>query len=146
MARERAIAIFIGSIMILSAAGFALNSAINQGQDQNPGYNIPTIVTRQLTPEESIYVLQSGKVLIEFLYSENCTECQEKIANLEGFAQRMSEFAVLEEVKGNETSIQMIGIGGKIVDMTNQTLSDQNLMGTFCEIAIAQPAECLMGE
>lgn len=144
MAKERLIAIFIGSIMVLSAAGFAINSAVNQGDSQTPGYNIPTIVTRQLTPEESIYVLQNGKVLIEFFYAENCTDCPAKMTALEGFVQRLSEFAVLEEVKGNETSIQIIGAGGRIVDMTNQTLSGDALMSKFCEIAIAQPAECLM--
>ena len=146
MAKERLMAIFIGVIMVLSAAGFAINSAVNQQGGQSSGYDIPAIVTKQLTPEESVYVLQSGRVLIEFFYAENCTNCQDKIAALEGFAQKMSEFAVLEEVQGNETSIQIIGAGGRIVDITNQSLSDQNLMNTFCEIAIAQPAECLMNE
>jgi len=146
MAKERIMAIFIGLVMVLSAAGFALNSAINQNTDQNPGFNIPTIVTRQLTTEETVYVLQNGRVLIEFLYSENCTECPDKIVTLEGFAQRMSDFVVLEEAKGNETSLQIIGVGGKIENIWNMTLSEQNLMGTFCDIAIAQPPECLMPE
>jgi hypothetical protein len=56
----------------------------------------------------------------------------------------MSEFMVLQELAGNVTSIQMIGMQGKIVDLGNMTLNDQNLMNTFCTIAIAQPPECLM--
>ena len=146
MAKERIMAIFIGFVMVLSAAGFALNSAINQNGNENPGFSIPTIVTRQLTTEETIYVLQNGMVLIEFLYAENCTECPGKISILEGFAQKMTEFVVLEEVPANVTSIQIIGTGGKIEDIGNLTLSEQNLMSTFCGIAIAQPPECLMGE
>jgi len=146
MAKERIMAIFIGLIMVLSAAGFALNSAINQNPNQNPGFNIPVIVTRQLTTEETVYVLQNGRVLIEFLYSENCTECPDKITTLEGFAQKMNEFVVLEEAKANETSLQIIGAGGKIENIWNMTLSEQNLMSTFCDIAIAQPPECLMPE
>jgi hypothetical protein len=146
MAKERIMAIFIGLVMVLSVAGFAFNSAINQNPDQNQGFNIPVIVTRQLTAEETVYVLQSGRVLIEFLYSENCTECPDKIVTLEGFAQRMNEFVVLEEAKGNETSLHIIGAGGKIENIWNMTLSEQNLMSTFCDIAIAQPPECLMPE
>lgn len=146
MARERAMAIFIGIVMIFSAAGFAINSAVNQGQNQPAGFNIPAIITRQLTTEETVYVLRDGKVVIEFFYAENCTDCQEKLVPLEGFAQKMSEFVVLEEVKANETSMQMIGSGGKIVDIINITLSEENLMNKFCDIAIAQPPECLMSE
>jgi hypothetical protein len=146
MARERIMAIVIGLIMVMSAAGFALNSAMNQGSSQTPGLSIPAIVTRQLTSEETVYVLQSGRVLIEFLYAQNCTGCAEKIPVLEAFAQRMSEFVVLEEAPANETSLQIIGSGGKIEDIWNMTLTDQNLMDTFCEIAIAQPPECLMPE
>jgi len=146
MAKERWMAIFIGLIMVLSAAGFALNSAMNQGSSQTPGLSIPTIVTRQLTSEETVYVLQSGRVLIEFLYSPNCTECAEKAPALEAFANRMSEFVVLAEAPANETSLQIIGSGGKIEDMWNMSLSDRNLMDTFCGIAIAQPPECLMPE
>ncbi|MCX6814206.1 MAG: hypothetical protein NTY20_00930 [Candidatus Aenigmarchaeota archaeon] len=146
MAKERIMAIFIGLIMVLSAAGFALNSAMNQNPNTNPGFDIPSIVTRQLTTDETVYVLQNGRVLIEFLYAENCTECPQKITTLEGFAQRMNEFVVLEEVKANETSIQIIGAGGKIENIGNMTLSEQNLMSTFCGIAIAQPPECLMPE
>jgi thiol-disulfide isomerase/thioredoxin len=146
MAKERIMAIFIGVVMVMSAAGFALNSAINQNQNQTPGFNIPTIVTRQLTTEETVYVLQNGRVLIEFLQADNCTDCTGKIATLEAFAQKLNEFVVLEEVKANETSIQIIGAGGKIEDIGNMTLSEQNLMSTFCGIAIAQPPECLMPE
>jgi len=144
MAKERIMAIFIGLVMVLSAAGFALNSAINQQGQPAPGFNIPTIVTRQLTTDETVYVLQNGRVLIEFLYADNCSECPGKISSLEGFAQKMSDFVVLEEVPANETSIHIIGSGGKIEDIGNLTLSEQNLMSTFCGIAIAQPPECLI--
>jgi len=146
MAKERLMAIIIGVVMVMSAAGFALNSAVNQNFNTTPGFNIPTIVNRQLTTEETVYVLQNGKVVIEFLQADNCTDCAGKIPTLEAFAQKMSEFVVLEEAKANETSIQIIGAGGKIEDIGNMTLSEQNLMSTFCSIAIAQPQECLMGE
>jgi thiol-disulfide isomerase/thioredoxin len=144
MAKERIMAIFIGLVMVMSVAGFALMSAMNQDTNPNPGFNIPSIVTRQLTSEETVYVLQTGRVLIEFFYSPNCTGCAEKTPVLEAFAQRMGEFVVLEEAPANETSLQIIGSGGKIEDIWNMTMTDQNLLETFCGIAITQPPECLM--
>jgi hypothetical protein len=145
MARERLIAIFIGLVMIVSAAGFALNAAMNQGPNQTPGFNIPTIVTRPLTTEEIVYVLgNEGKVIIEYSYQNSTSDYMDKISALESFAQKQSDFVVLEEYQGNETSLKIIGSQGRILDISNLTLSDQNLMNTFCDMAIAQPAECLM--
>lgn len=144
MARERLIAIFIGLVMVMSAAGFALNAAINQNDNQTPGLNIPTIVTRELTTEEIVYVLSyEGKIIIEYSY-QNDTFDQGKVSSLESFAQKQSDFVVLEEYLGNETSLKIIGSQGKILDIGNMTLSDKNLMNTFCDMAIAQPPECLM--
>jgi hypothetical protein len=144
MAKERIIAIVIGLIMIMSAAGFALNSAINQGRiNPTPKINVPTIVTRPLTADEFVNILNGGRVIIEYSY-QNDTIDQSKIAALESFAQQRSDFIVLSEYSGNETSLNMIGYQGKIVDMGNMTLSNQNLMTTFCSIAIAQPPDCLM--
>lgn len=145
MARERLIAIFIGLVMILSAAGFALNAAMNQGRNQMPGITVPTIVTRPLTTEEIVYVLSNeGKVIIEYSYLNSTSDYMDKISALESFAQKQNDFVVLEEYLGNETSLKIIGSQGKILDISNLTLSDQNLMNTFCDMAIAQPAECLM--
>jgi hypothetical protein len=148
MAKERLIAIFIGLIMIMSVAGFALMSAMNQGVDNsNKEFNIPAVMTRELTAEETVYVLNyEGRAIMEYFYQENCTDCSEKMASLESFANRMAEFLVLQEVVGNETSLQILGSQGRIVDMSNMTLSEGNLMNTFCDVAIAQPQECLMRE
>jgi hypothetical protein len=147
MARERLIAIFVGLVMILSAAGFALNAAMNQGRNQTPGLNIPTIVTRPLTTEEIVYVLSNqGKVIIEYSYQNSTSDYTDRISALESFAQKQSDFVVLEEYQGNETSLKIIGSQGRILDIGNMTLSDQNLMDTFCDIAIAQPQECIMRE
>ncbi|MEM5812658.1 MAG: hypothetical protein QW286_02985 [Candidatus Aenigmatarchaeota archaeon] len=145
MARERIAAIVIGIIMVMSAAGFAINSALYQNRQENI-FNIPTIVTRQLTVEESVYILRTGRVIIEFFYDENCSDCQERIGVIEGFAQKMSGFAVLQEIKGNETSVKMIGSEGRIVDIMNESLSETDIMRVFCEIAITQPPECLIEE
>lgn len=144
MAKERAMAIFIGLIMIASVGGFALSYA---GRNVNPPQNlIPTIVDRELSPEEVVLVLQSGRVLIENFYLGNCTECIVNNIVLETFANKFDGFVVLEEVVANETKLQMIGMGGKIISLKNETISESNLMDIFCDNAIAQPNECLLRE
>lgn len=146
MQKERLMAIFIGLIMITSLLGFALNSAVWQQGTQNQGPQIPAFVDRELTPEEVVFVLRTGRVLIENFYEENCTECLSRNVDLQTFAGSLSDFIVLENAAGNETKLQMVGNGGKIIDLENETLTQNNLLSIFCGIAIAQPQQCLILE
>jgi len=144
MAKERLMAIFIGLIMILSVGGFAVSYA---GRTITPPKNtIPNVVERELNPEEVVSVLRSGRVLIEDFYTKNCTICTENNAVLESFADKFKDFVVLEKVVANETTVQMIGVGGKIVKLGNENITKENLMDIFCDIAITQPNECLLRE
>ena len=140
--KERLMAIFIGLVMLFAVAGWALMQMI----PQNPGpqFNVPTIVTRQLTTDEMLYVLQTGRVLMQYYYTTNNTDYIDDLAVLEPFASNFNGFVVLEEVAGNSTRFEMIGIQGQIVNMEDADLSYNSLLNQFCDIAIAQPAECLL--
>lgn len=141
---ERFMAIFIGVIMIGSVAGFALIQTI-PGGPQTP--EIPAVVRQPLTTDDILFILRSGKVLIEDFYTEDCGDCFEKNVMLESFANRFKEFVVLEEIvvnQTNQTMLQMIGAGGRIVKLDNVTIDDEILLKKFCEVAIAQPIECLL--
>ncbi len=141
---ERFMAIFIGVIMLGSVAGFALIQTMPAGP-QSP--EIPNIIKRQLTTDETLFILGSGKVLIEDFYTIDCDDCFEKNVVLESFANRFKDFVVLEEVvvnQTNQTMLKMIGSGGTIVDLENKTIDEENLLEVFCDIAIAQPIECLI--
>jgi hypothetical protein len=143
--KERFMAIFIGVIMLSSVAGFALMSINMSPGPEAP--DIPTVVNRQLTTDEALFILRSGKVLIEDFYSVDCGDCLEKNAMLEAFANRFYDFIVLEKVvvnQTNQTMLQMIGAGGKITKLDNITINESNLLDMFCEVAIAQPIECLL--
>ncbi len=142
---ERFMAIFIGVIMLGSVAGFAMMSINLQPDSEAP--EIPTIVNRQLTTDETIYILRTGKVVIENFYSIDCNDCLERNVMLEAFANQFKDFVVLERVVVNQTNqsmFQMIGSGGRILKLDNQTINDSNILGFFCEVAIAQPIECLI--
>ena len=154
--KERAMAIFIGLVMVLSAAGFAAISASHIGPQQQQTSQIPTILNRTLTQEEKVTILRTGRVLIEDLYYPDCSECLANNRILEAFANRFRQFIVLEKVAvmpGNETNatggyikLQMIGSGGEIQDLEGQNITEENLLNVFCDIAIAQPTECLLME
>jgi len=141
--KQTAMGLFIAFIMIFALIGYAFMSAGgNQGEGNIP--QIPNIVNGSLEPEEKILVLRTGRVLIEDFYSPESPESLEKKAMLEGFADRLKDFLVLElvEVPLNETKIWMIGRAGDVVDIGNITQGD--FMTQFCLNAILQPKECLL--
>jgi thiol-disulfide isomerase/thioredoxin len=141
---ERFMAIFIGLIMIGSVAGFALINTMPTGPSAP---EIPNIIKRALTTDEQLFILRSGRVLVENFYAIDCGDCMDKNAELESFANSFGNFMVLEEVVTNQTEeirLQMIGAGGKIVGLENMTISQDGLLEVFCTVAISQPIECLL--
>ncbi len=131
-------------IMVMSAVGFAMNSA--NLSNQQPTEEIPSIIDYELSPQEQIQVLRTGKVLIENFYAENCTECIDRNIILNDFASRMQGYLVLENIPGNETRLGMIGNQGRIIPLDDMEITDESLLEIFCQNAIAQPRECLMME
>ena len=140
--KERAMSLFIGAIMVFAVVGWALMQMVPQ--NGGPEFNVPTIVTQELTSDEIIYVLQTGRVLIEYFYLSNSTEYLDDLPVLEMFANQYGGFVVLEEVAANSTRFEMIGLNGQIVNMEGVELTQDNLLDMFCDIAIAQPPECLL--
>ncbi len=144
MKRERMMAIFIGSLMIMSLVSFGLSST----RFSNPAstISVPFIVERQLASDEMISILSSGKIIIEDTYSPECSECVENNMALTTFFGRFRDYAVIQMIEGNETSVKIIGSGGRIKDISGIGFTDGELMDAFCEMAIAQPRECLLDQ
>lgn len=148
VAKERVAAIFIGLIMIFSVAGFALTQSLTR-ENQDSGVDIQNIVTKPLTSDERLFVLKSGRVLIENHYILHCSECLENNMVLEVFVQKFPGFVVLESVvvnETNETKFQMISGTGEIRDLKNVSITEDILTYIFCEISLMQPRECLLRE
>ena len=75
MQKERLMAIFIGSMMLFSIIGFGLsNSRFNSTQDNTISF--PFKVDRELTTEELVSILRSGRIVVEDTYAANCTDCE----------------------------------------------------------------------
>lgn len=142
--KQTGMGLFVAFIMIFAMVGYAFYF---QGDDNTQNtVQIPHIVNRTLIPEEKTYVLRTGRVLIEDLYSPDSQESMDKKASLEAFAEQNQQYVVLEtiEVPANETKIQAIGANGDITPLDNFTQAD--LMERFCLIAILQPKACLLEE
>lgn len=142
---ERAMAIFIGFIMISSIAGFAMLSS--RPIATKPVKTISHIVKGPLESSEIVFIIRTGRVLIRDWYRENCTDCELVLQNLESFAENFKDYVVLEkvEIPSNETEkLEIIGRGGEIRQLEN--ITQENLMDVFCEIALLQPKECLLRE
>ncbi len=142
--KERYMAIFIGAILIFSMAGFAFTSSILRTPAVQQ-VQIPNIIERPLKPEEVVFVLRTGRVLVRNYYSEE----QPYLNILDNFADKFKDYIVFEKVSvaENETErFEMIGRTGEIKDLGNETISEETLMDIFCDYAILQPKECLMRE
>lgn len=145
MLGERKGAILIGLLLVFimggSLIGFAVLSSRGPSQAQQ-GSDIPPIVDYELSPGELVFVLQTGRVVIENFYSPDCTECMQNNILLDSFVNTFPNYIVMESVVGNESKLQMIGRGGSIVELGN--LTEESLMNTFCDLAILQPRECII--
>ncbi len=141
--KERIAAIVIGFIMIFSVAGFAFMNVGRFSSDTAPA-EVPYIINRELTQDERRTVLLTGRVLIQDFHPSNCTECVEIDVTLQEFATRFQKFVVLEMAEKNDTKMQMIGRDGKIVDLLETNLTAEEMLPVFCDLAVAQPMECLL--
>jgi len=143
MLSQRLFAIVVGILMLTSVAGFALMNVYTGPQE----VEIPSVIEQPLSPQDRVQILRTGKVLIEYLYPEDCSGCNEKIALYQSFVNNFKNYAVLElvEVPANQTTDRIIGNYGDTIELGNVTSSNE-LMWIFCSVAIVQPKECLMME
>jgi len=150
MKKEMLFTFVVGAIMLFSVAGFAMSGLRLTGDatnDQGQQYEIPVIVDRLLLPQEKALILNYGKVLIENIHDIDCDECKSRDAELEMFANKYANFLVLESVETNETSswkFQMVGGSGQIIDLGKEEITQENLLGLFCQAAVIKPKECLL--
>jgi len=145
--KERAMAIFIGLLMIFSVAGFAIMGINFGGGNSGQQVQTPSVVDRALTRDEFRSVLMSGKTIIQNHYIVGCTDCDATSSLLAGFAQQMEGFIVLEQFGvqfQNETRLQVVSSDGKITELNSSALSQDSLLDTICSVSYVQPKQCLL--
>jgi len=143
-----AAAIFILVMMVMSVVAYAMAGANISPATDAP--TIPTVIREPLSTESEMQILRTGRVLIQHFYTEDCTDCLEKNVLLESFAARMEGYVVINEVLAVDSKLEMIGwdqtdpTRGKIIDISNNSLEYDDMIGQFCDVAIMQPRVCLL--
>jgi hypothetical protein len=155
MMKERLAAIVIGSIMLFSVAGFALNGLSGFVNPGNQPVEVPTVIENHLTSEQVLSILRSGRVLIRNVYTSECSVCPTNNVDLEIFANRFSGFVVLEKAlvepdnftvpdQDGYVKLEMVSPTGEILDLRDAEKDVEGLTDMFCDISAVQPRECLL--
>jgi len=145
-AKERLGALFIGLIMLLSVAGFALSNPVDLTGNQEES-KIDLIIKGEMSPADVVYILRNGKTILRYYYAADEKSIDDKI-KLEVFANKIKNYVVLNEIEANETSLEIIGAvagEGRIVNYEG-VINETGLFSKFCEIAVVKPKECFLNE
>src|SRR3989344_1413307 len=133
---KRALGLIIVIIMFFSIIGSAIfyigdSQQTQQPQDQNV-VQIPIVNENELTQDKKVFVLRTGRVLLEYFYPNGCIDCIEKQALLKGFANQFQNSVVLELIQGsNQTRLQMIDQRGSIIPL-EENITAESIFSSFC--------------
>lgn len=138
--------IFIVAVMVFSTVAYAAIQAIGPtfAVPQNP-LDTTYFVNRTLTAPEKVYILRTGRMLIENLYNESGGEIKE----LQDFVAKHPSYVFLEQaqISENETvELKVIGIEGKIKGLDPSNITESSLFDLLCEFGMRKPIECTLRE
>ena len=142
---QKYIGLFFIIIMFGSVVVYGINSALKQPDTQElpKGATVlDQIINRQLTNQEKVLALQSGRTIIEFYHTANCADCQAKRVAIENFAKKIGTTVIVSEVLGDRDAVEMIAGNGRVIPL--EDVSENNLFDTFCKEALVKPKECLL--
>ncbi len=144
----RKIELFMAVVIIFVMGGmvfgYALLRQAPKGNENTATF--PSVIERQLAPEERIAILQQGRTLIEYIYPQNCTECAGKAEMYRNFveSERFRGYATLSVAEHeNATADWMTGRNGNRLEL-NEVNKTGELEDVFCDIAINQPDICIL--
>ena len=140
--KQTVFTLFIIFMMISWAAGMALRYSIDLSQ---PSVEIESVYERELTPQEEVGLLRTGRVLIKYFYPLD-EGPGEKRALYENFVARFDKLVILETMPVefyNQTKDEMVAPTGDVIPLANVT--GESLLKTYCDNSIIQPRECLLG-
>lgn len=110
------------------------------------------IVDYELDIQQKNLVLKQGRVLMEFFYNKNCTECEEKISFLESFANEYKDKTFLEKISVIEGKPKLHFIGFNVSEnriylqerfLEEENITEENTKKVLCEIMLYPPVECV---
>jgi len=134
-------------LLIMAAStltGFALQ-ALSWKERSESIVEIPksNIITYELTPEQTNYLVRQGKTVIEYRYQLVCENCDLQRSSLEALTNEFSDQLFLQEVidsSATKPRIEMLSFYGR------RLLSDppaDDILDALCAIMANPPARCI---
>lgn len=143
--KRTAMSLFIILVFGFSMVGYAFI------QNRGPVLNRPEnpldktySLNRTLTSGEKVYILRTGRMLIENLYNDT----RGQIPELTSFASKHPNYVFVVQTPVNETDIQfrLIGTGGDIKELDPANITESYLFDLLCEFGIRRPVQCTLRE
>ena len=142
--KTRMMAIFIVVVMLLSTAGFAIIGQPAPAETPGTPALDNNIVSRDLTGQELVAVLRSGRLAVKYVSPEGGEQCTKDSAELRQFASAYKEFVFLQDIRRNETALTVVGFDGRIADLSNVSISQDSLLDYLCASGGLKPKECVL--
>lgn len=133
--------LMLSSTLIYFISSFLLQPTLPTGN----------MVEYELDIQQKNLVLRQGKVLMEFFYGKDCSNCQEKISLLESIANEYKDKVFLEKILVNESTPKLNFIGFNITenrvylqekDLEGENITEENVVNVLCEVMFYPPVEC----
>lgn len=139
------LSLFIVISFALSMAAYPLMQSSNSDNSQpdNPlltNYSIG----RQLDSNERIFILRTGRSLLENFYNSTDGEYSQALEDF-GLQHRNNVFVVQAPVNGS-ADLKMVGTGGNIYPLHESNLTAENLFAMLCQYGVTRPLECTLAE
>jgi len=143
MDKKTVISLFFMFLMVGSTVTYALLQAVKQPEQQ---VELPSsnVVDYELTEEQESLLMQNGKVILKYLYSQSCDGCLQKKNVLDSVAadETFSGQVVIEQVLSSKQGLPLLTIvsykGQKV--LTNYT--NEDLLDALCELMVQPPVGC----
>jgi hypothetical protein len=102
---------------------------------------------RPLQPEEKVYILRTGRIVVEYAYDKTSEANLTARSILEMFFRPLGSYAVVAVYPANftnQTFAKITGMGGGMKNI--ESFEEANLTALFCKMTIKQPHECIIME
>ena len=141
--KKTVVSLFFIILMAGSTATYALLQAVRQPVTE---VNLPSsnVVNYELTEEQENLLMQNGKTILKYIYSQSCEGCLQKKNVLDSVAadKTFSDQVMVEQILSSKQGLPILTVvsyrGQKV--LTNYTNDD--LVDALCEMMVQPPVGC----
>lgn len=102
------------------------------------------IVEYELTTEQENYILQMGKTILKFYYTQTCIECLNQKPFLESVANQFSDQIVLEEVIKQNEKVPTLLVFSYYKQENLFNATREEIIDVICDVLLKPPPGCIV--